>query len=114
MKLPPAAPQILFYPTAIGSEPQDVSLNSYPHWTRVMGGHAGANLVNIYILLCTYLLPVLPLIHGSLSSLTALQVPLVASNRVGKEEFEKSSITFYGGSFIADQTGGIVQQVCCR
>ena len=37
--------QILFYPTAIGSEPQDPSLNSYPHWTRVMCGHAGANLV---------------------------------------------------------------------
>ncbi len=38
--------QILFYPTAIGSEPQDSSLNSYPHWTRVMCGHAGANLVS--------------------------------------------------------------------
>ena len=37
--------QVLFYPTAIGSEPQDPSLNSYPHWTRVMCGHAGANLV---------------------------------------------------------------------
>ncbi len=37
--------QILFYPTAIGSEPQDANLNSYPHWTRVMCGHAGANLV---------------------------------------------------------------------
>lgn len=37
--------QVLFYPTAIGSEPQDPTLNSYPHWTRVMCGHAGANLV---------------------------------------------------------------------
>lgn len=24
--------QLLFYPTAIGSEPQDASLNSYGHW----------------------------------------------------------------------------------
>jgi hypothetical protein len=38
--------QVLFYPTAIGSEPQDPTLNSYPHWTRVMTGHAGANLVS--------------------------------------------------------------------
>ena len=43
---PSIAPaQVLFYPTAIGSEPQDPSLNSYAHWTRVMCGHAGANLV---------------------------------------------------------------------
>lgn len=39
--------QVLFYPTAIGSEPQDPSLNSYPHWTRVMMGHAGANVVGM-------------------------------------------------------------------
>lgn len=37
--------QVLFYPTAIGSEPQDPKLDSYEHWTRVMCGHAGANLV---------------------------------------------------------------------
>jgi predicted amidohydrolase len=28
--------EILFYPTAIGSEPQDASIDSQPHWTRVM------------------------------------------------------------------------------
>ena len=39
--------QVLFYPTAIGSEPQDPKLDSYEHWTRVMCGHAGANLVCI-------------------------------------------------------------------
>jgi predicted amidohydrolase len=36
---------------------------------------------------------------------------VVASNRVGKEEFEKSSITFYGGSFISGQRGEVLQQV---
>jgi N-carbamoylputrescine amidase len=37
--------EILFYPTAIGSEPQDGNLDSREHWKRVMQGHAGANLV---------------------------------------------------------------------
>lgn len=36
--------QLLFYPTAIGSEPQDPTLDSWAHWTRVMCGHSGANL----------------------------------------------------------------------
>lgn len=35
------------------------------------------------------------------------QVPLVASNRIGREE----GITFYGGSFICDNKGAILQQV---
>ncbi|MBA0829917.1 hypothetical protein Goarm_014483 [Gossypium armourianum] len=75
--------EILFYPTAIGSEPQDEGLDSREHWQRVMQGHAGANVV-----------------------------PLVASNRIGKEIIEtehgKSQITFYGNSFIAGPTGEIV------
>lgn len=37
--------EILFYPTAIGSEPQDDGLDSRDHWKRVMQGHAGANVV---------------------------------------------------------------------
>lgn len=37
--------EVLFYPTAIGSEPQDEGLDSRDHWKRVMQGHAGANLV---------------------------------------------------------------------
>jgi len=41
-----------------------------------------------------------------------MQVPLVASNRVGTEKAESTSITFYGGSFIAGHTGEIKQQVC--
>ncbi|MBA0858430.1 hypothetical protein Goshw_026031 [Gossypium schwendimanii] len=75
--------EILFYPTAIGSEPQDEGLDSREHWLRVMQGHAGANVV-----------------------------PLVASNRIGKEIIEtehgKSQIMFYGNSFIAGPTGEIV------
>lgn len=39
-----------------------------------------------------------------------VQVPLIASNRIGKETFEQSHITFYGGSFIAGPAGEIVAQ----
>ncbi len=70
--------EILFYPTAIGSEPHDPAIDSAAHWQRVMQGHAAANLM-----------------------------PVVASNRVGTEEGRNgTAITFYGSSFIADQTGG--------
>ncbi|MFY8095275.1 MAG: N-carbamoylputrescine amidase [Niveispirillum sp.] len=68
--------ELLFYPTAIGSEPQDATLDSRDHWQRVMQGHAGANLM-----------------------------PVIASNRIGKETFETGSITFYGSSFITDPKG---------
>ena len=37
--------EVLLYPTAIGSEPPNPTYNSYPHWARVMQGHAGANMV---------------------------------------------------------------------
>lgn len=37
-------------------------------------------------------------------------VPVVASNRVGREDFSDTHINFYGSSFIADQTGEIVEQ----
>ncbi|SFM26952.1 N-carbamoylputrescine amidase [Halopseudomonas yangmingensis] len=74
--------EILFYPTAIGSEPHDPAINSREHWQRVQQGHAGANLM-----------------------------PLVASNRVGRELQDDYSITFYGSSFIADQFGAKVQEL---
>ena len=55
---------ILLYPTAIGTEPQDPSINSADHWQRVMQGHAAANVRyrcvincrNVYVCLqhCTY------------------------------------------------------------
>jgi N-carbamoylputrescine amidase len=72
---------MLFYPTAIGSEPHDASIDSRDHWQRCMQGHAAANVM-----------------------------PLVASNRVGKERGEKYEMTFYGSSFIADATGGKIAE----
>lgn len=74
--------EVLFYPTAIGSEPQDPSINSYPHWVRTMQGHAAANMV-----------------------------PLIASNRIGLESGPVGDITFYGGTFIAGPQGQIMAQV---
>lgn len=49
---------VILYPTAIGTEPQDPSLNSVDHWQRVMQGHAAANVSNEYghiDMLCTVL-----------------------------------------------------------
>ena len=37
--------EILFYPTAIGSEPQDLSIDSRDHWQRAMQGHAASNIM---------------------------------------------------------------------
>ena len=73
--------EILLYPTAIGSEPQAPELDSCAHWQRTMQGHAAANVM-----------------------------PLVASNRIGSEQGEKYTMTFYGSSFIASPTGEIVAQ----
>jgi N-carbamoylputrescine amidase len=72
--------EILLYPTAIGSEPSDPTLDSAAHWRRVMQGHAGANIM-----------------------------PLLASNRIGTEEGRRgTSMTFYGTSLIAGPTGEIL------
>lgn len=68
--------EILFYPTAIGTEPGYPDLDSSGHWQRVMQGHSAANCV-----------------------------PVVASNRIGPEEGASCDITFYGQSFITDHTG---------
>lgn len=73
--------EILFYPTAIGSEPQDPTIHSEAHWRRTIQGHAGANMV-----------------------------PIIASNRIGHERGQKYDLDFYGGSFIADETGEIMAQ----
>lgn len=80
--------EILLYPTAIGSEPI-LECDSMPHWRRCMQGHAAANLM-----------------------------PLIAANRIGTEyvepseenNYQKSSLTFYGASFIADETGAVVAE----
>lgn len=71
--------ELLFYPTAIGSEPYDSSIDSSTHWQRVMQGHAAANLM-----------------------------PVITSNRIGKEIGDACEITFYGSSFIAGPTGDII------
>ncbi|MBR4777683.1 MAG: N-carbamoylputrescine amidase [Lachnospiraceae bacterium] len=79
--------EIIFYPTAIGSEPI-LETDSMPHWRRCMQGHSASNLV-----------------------------PVVAANRIGKEDVEpceenaglKSSLIFYGSSFITDETGELIQ-----
>lgn len=73
--------ELLLYPTAIGSEPQDPTLDSRGHWQRVMQGHAAANMV-----------------------------PVVAANRIGTEVGRSCSITFYGSSFATDGTGAILDQ----
>jgi len=73
--------EVLLYPTAIGSEPQDPSIDSMGHWQRCMQGHAAANLM-----------------------------PLIASNRVGVERGQQYEMTFYGSSFIADPTGAKVAE----
>lgn len=74
--------ELLFYPTAIGSEPHDPTITSAAHWQRVQQGHAGANLI-----------------------------PVIASNRIGSEEQDGYDITFYGVSFIADQFGEKVAEL---
>jgi N-carbamoylputrescine amidase len=71
-----AGADVLFYPTAIGSEPEEPELDSRDSWQRVMIGHAVANAVGV-----------------------------VAANRIGTEGSGKESITFYGSSFVADARG---------
>lgn len=78
--------ELIFYPTAIGSEPI-LNVDSRRHWQRVMMGHAAANIV-----------------------------PVIAANRIGLETVEpseengnqKSSLNFYGSSFMTDERGEIL------
>jgi N-carbamoylputrescine amidase len=72
--------EILFYPTAIGSEVENPDLDSKDHWQTVMRGHAAANVV-----------------------------PVIASNRIGKESSDAVELEFYGSSFISDHTGAIAK-----
>ena len=73
--------EILLFPTAIGSEPVLLK-DSKSHWQNVMKGHAAANIM-----------------------------PVLAANRVGVEAMGKSSMKFYGSSFIADQHGDFVTEM---
>ncbi len=68
--------QVLFYPTAIGSEPKDADMDTSRMWRRAMIGHAVSNCM-----------------------------PVVAANRIGHEGSQEAGNTFYGHSFIADEWG---------
>lgn len=72
--------EIIFYPTAIGSEPE-IHLDSKEHWQRVQMGHAATNTV-----------------------------PVVVANRYGEEVGESCSLNFYGSSFITDYTGAKIAE----
>ena len=74
--------EVLLYPTAIGSEPHDASLDTLDPWRRVMQGHAVANVI-----------------------------PVAAANRIGFEPGPGAGggQSFYGSSFIADHRGDLVQ-----
>ena len=73
--------ELLFYPTAIGSEPDGSGTESKEHWQRCMQGHAAANII-----------------------------PVIASNRIGKEVEDEMEIDFYGGSFMTDEKGKIIAE----
>lgn len=78
--------ELLFYPTAIGSEPI-LDTDSKDHWQRTMQGHAAANIT-----------------------------PVISANRFGVEHVtpsvenggQESSLNFYGSSFMTDETGEIL------
>jgi N-carbamoylputrescine amidase len=75
--------EVLMFPTAIGSEPHDPSLDTRRMWRRAMQGHAVSNVV-----------------------------PVVACNRIDTEEAgTPHAQSFYGTSFIADQRGDIVSEL---
>jgi N-carbamoylputrescine amidase len=70
---------MLFYPTAIGSEVYDPTVDSKDHWQTVMRGHAAANIA-----------------------------PVIASNRIGREVSGELAMEFYGSSFICDHRGAML------
>lgn len=70
----------LMFPTAIGTEPV-LPIDSSKHWQNAMIGQSALNIM-----------------------------PVVASNRIGEEKEEHSSMTFYGTSFITDECGNVVEQ----
>ena len=73
--------EMILYPTAIGDEPQDRTLDSKDHWQMTMRGHAAANMI-----------------------------PVVASNRIGSEKSDSTTLNFYGSSFIAGPSGKLLAE----
>lgn len=74
--------EVLMYPTAIGTEPHDDTLDTAEPWRRAMQGHAVSNVV-----------------------------PVVGANRIGHEQVTEAGQTFYGHSFIADHRGDLVESL---
>ncbi len=74
--------EMLLFPTAIGNELY-LPFDSKDHWQRCLQGHAAANVM-----------------------------PVIASNRIGTErdEVNDTEMTFYGSSFITDETGGKIAE----
>ncbi|MBN9787454.1 N-carbamoylputrescine amidase [Pseudonocardia sp. TMWB2A] len=75
--------ELLFYPTAIGTEPYDQDLDTSRMWRRAMQGHSVSNCM-----------------------------PVIAANRIGTEQVEGADHpqSYYGHSFITDQWGDIVTE----
>ena len=74
--------EVLLYPTAIGSEPHDATLDTAAPWRRAMQGHAVSNVI-----------------------------PVVGANRTGFEPWDgypNGGQQFYGSSFIADHRGDLM------
>jgi N-carbamoylputrescine amidase len=78
--------EVLFYPTAIGSEPKDAEMDTSRMWRRAMIGHAVSNCM-----------------------------PVVAANRIGHEiELGGAGQAFYGHSFICDEWGDLLAEYGCK
>lgn len=73
--------ELLLYPTAIGSEPYDATLDTSRMWRRAMIGHSVSNCM-----------------------------PVIAANRIGVETECGTEQTFYGHSFISDEWGDYVSE----
>lgn len=75
--------ELLFFPTAIGSEPSQPHMDSQPAWQNAMQGHAASNVM-----------------------------PVIASNRIGREQAQTRDleINFFGSSFIANYNGEILEK----
>jgi N-carbamoylputrescine amidase len=79
--------EVLLYPTAIGSEPHDPTLDTALPWRRAMQGHAVSNVI-----------------------------PVVGANRTGFEPWDGypgGGQRFYGSSFISDHRGDLVAEFGC-
>ncbi|MCG8482313.1 MAG: N-carbamoylputrescine amidase [Clostridia bacterium] len=77
--------EMLFYPTAIGSEPSNPQEDTSFHWQMCMRGHAASNVM-----------------------------PVIAANRIGTEKGKMTEISFYGKSFIAGNQGNIIAEADLR